>query len=156
MSVWDDPELRAGGEFAKFDEVGDEVSGTIAAIRKHSFDNGQVAPQVLLTTDAGEERTVTAGQTLLKRELAEQRPEAGDWVQIKLTQIEPRAGGKSLKHFTVKVRRGGNGQTPAATSAQSTPAATASEAAPADPNVSAEALAALKALSPEQRAALGL
>lgn len=153
MSVWDDPEIRAGGDFFSFDQVGDEISGTIAAVRVHKFDDGGVAPQVLLTTDAGEERTVTAGQILLKRELAEQRPEAGDWVRIKLTQIEPRGGKKTLKHFEVEVRRG-NGQTPAAAPAAAQPAAPAAQ--PQGDGVSAEALAALKALSPEQRAALGL
>ena len=116
MSVWDDPEIRVGGDFIKFDQPGDTVSGTIQAVRKHKFENGDVAPEILLVTDQGEEKSVTAGQIRLKNELALQRPEAGDHIVITLTQIEPRAGGKSLKHFAVEVRRG-QGQ-PAAPVAQ--------------------------------------
>lgn len=107
MSVWDDPEIREGGEFVRFDQVGDTVSGTITAIRTHRFDDGKVVPQILLTTDDGEERTMTAGQIRLKTALAEQRPEAGDHLTVTFTQNEKRAGGKTLKHFEVKVRRGG-------------------------------------------------
>lgn len=114
MSIWDTPELKVGGEFVRFDHPGDAISGTIQVVRAHRFDNGDVAPQILLVTDAGEEKTVTAGQIRLKNALAEQRPEAGDWIAITLTQIEQRAGGKSLKHFDVQVRRGGAAGAPAA------------------------------------------
>lgn len=106
MSIWDDPDLRTGGEFIKLEKVGDVASGTIQAIRKHRFDDGSVVPQVLLVTDIGEERTLTCGQVRLKAELATQRPEAGDHITVTLSQIEPRAGGKSLKHFTVQIRKG--------------------------------------------------
>lgn len=152
MSIWDDPELRTGGDFIKFETVGDTVSGTINAVRAHRFDDGKVAPQVLLTTDDGEEKTVTCGQVRLKYALAEQRPEAGDHITITYTQKENRTGGKTLKHFDVKVRRGG--AAPAAP-VQATIPAPAPAAAPA-PQVSDEAMAALAALSPEQKAALGL
>lgn len=106
MSTWDDPELRTGGEFVKFEVVGDSFAGTITAIRKHRFDDGSVAPQILMTNELGEERTLTAGQVRLKAALAEQRPEAGDHLTVTLVQIEKRSGGKTLKHFEVKVRRG--------------------------------------------------
>jgi hypothetical protein len=46
-SVWDDPDLRAGGEFVKLDNKGDKISGLINAIRSHRFDDGGVAPQIL-------------------------------------------------------------------------------------------------------------
>lgn len=147
-SVWDDPDLRVGGEFVKFENVGDTVSGTINAVRAHRFDDGSVAPQILLTTDDGEERTVTAGQVRLKAELATQRPEPGDHVVITHTEVEKRSGGKTLKHFSVQVTRGGK---PAGAPA----AAPAAAAAPGavDP---AAAAAALANLTPEQKAALGL
>jgi len=148
QSVWDDPDLRIGGEFVKFENPGDSVSGVINAVRAHRFDDGSVAPQLLLTDDSGEERTVTAGQVRLKAELAAQRPEAGDHIVITLTQEEKRSGGKTLKHFTVVVTRGG---APAA-AAPATPAQ--SEPAPAID--AAAAAAALANLTPEQRAALGL
>lgn len=164
-SVWDDPELRTGGDFIKFDNVGDTVAGTINAVRAHRFDDGKVAPQILLTTDDGEEKTVTAGQVRLKVALAEQRPEQGDHITITLAQIEKRAGGKTLKHFDVQVRQSGSAPAPqpapAAAQAPATPAlalAPAPQAAPAAPAAapSAEAMAALAQLSPEQKAALGL
>src|SRR5690349_14505679 len=98
MSIWDDPELRAGGDFVKFENPGDSIAGVINAVRAHRFDDGKVAPQILLTTDDGEEKTITAGQVRLKIALAEQRPEAGDHLTITLTNVEKRAGGKTLKH----------------------------------------------------------
>ena len=150
-SVWDDPDLRVGGEFVKFETVGDTVSGTVNAVRAHRFDDGSVAPQILLTTDDGEERTVTAGQVRLKAELATQRPEPGDHVTIKFTEVEKRSGGKTLKHFSVDVTRGGT--QPAAAAAPAAAAPPATQAAPVDPAAAAAALANLTA---EQKAALGI
>lgn len=154
MSIWDDPDLRVGGEFFKFDNVGDSISGTINAVRAHRFDDGSVAPQVMLTTDDGEEKTVTAGQVRLKAALAEQRPEAGDRITITFTENEKRAGGKTLKHFNVDVTRGG-GAAPAEAPAQaaSAPAPAAQQEQPVD---QAALAAALGNLTPEQKAALGL
>lgn len=111
MSIWDDAEIRTGGEFIKFDAVGDTVTGTITAIRKHQFDDGKVVPQIFLDVD-GEERTLTAGQVRLKAELAIQRPEVGDTLTVTLSNVEKRNGGKTLKHFDVTVVRAG--ATPAA------------------------------------------
>ena len=151
-SVWDDPDLRVGGDFVKFDAAGDSISGRIDTIRTHRFDNGKVAPQLLLTTDDGDERTVTAGQIQLKVALAEKRPEPGDHIAITMTGIEKRAGGKTLKLFSVAVTPAGQKPAPAATPAVA-PAAPAAEA----PAVDSGALAAaVSALSPEQRKALGL
>ena len=144
MSIWDDPDLQAGGEFISFENIGDNVSGTINAIRTHRFDDGKVVPQILLTTDGGEERTLTAGQVRLKAELAEKRPEAGDHLKVTLSDIEKRSGGKTLKHFTVEVNRGG-----AATQAAAPAAATVAVDTSA-------AVAALANLTPEQKAALGI
>lgn len=152
MSIWDDPELRVGGEFVRFDNVGDTVSGTINAVRAHRFDDGSVAPQILLVTDDGEERTVTAGQVRLKAALAEQRPEAGDHITITFTQVEKRAGGKTLKHFDVQVNRGGKAAAPAPTPA---PAQATQEQPQTQPDQAA-LLAALGNLTPEQKAQLGL
>lgn len=121
MSIWDDPNLKAASDFVKFDAVGDGVAGTITAIRSHTFDDGKTVPQIFITTDSGDERTLSAGQTKLKLELATQRPEVGDHLTVRLTQIERRAGGKTLKHFDVQVRRGSNAATPAAASAGAPP-----------------------------------
>lgn len=144
MSIWDDPQLATGGDFVKFEDVGDTVSGTVTAVRTHQFDDGKIVPQILLTDDSGEDRTLTAGQIRLKVALAEQRPEAGDHLKITLTGVEKRPGGKTLKLFDVAVTRGG-------AAPQAAPAAPATPAAPA-----ADVAAALSNLTPEMRKALGL
>lgn len=102
MSIWDDPELKVNDDYVSFDAIGDSVAGTVINIRAHRFDDGKVVPQILMDVD-GEEKTVTAGQVRLKALLAEKRPEPGDALSITLTDIEKRAGGKTLKHFEVKV-----------------------------------------------------
>lgn len=156
-SVWDDPELRVGGEFVKFENVGDTVSGTVTAVRAHRFDDGSVAPQVLLATDDGEERTITAGQVRLKAALAEQRPEAGDHLTVTFTQNEKRAGGKTLKHFDVTVTRAGTSPAPAPAAAAAVTPAGGTPAAAAEPVPDQAALlAALGNLTDDQKKALGL
>ncbi len=141
-TVWDDPEIKTGGEFVKFETPGDTVSGTITAVRSHRFDDGKVAPQILIIDDRGEERTITAGQNQLKAKLVELRPGAGDHIKITFTESERRPGGKTLKHFDVEVRRGGTPEP-----------APSLGAAPVDAQ---SAAAALANLTPEQRKALGL
>lgn len=113
MSIWDDPELKSTGNFVKFEKVGDSVSGVVLAVKRHRFDDGNLVPQVEMRCDDGEERTLTAGQTRLKVALVEQRPDTGDHLTVTLTQIEKRAGGKTLKHFEVTLKRG-DGTVPAA------------------------------------------
>jgi hypothetical protein len=143
-SVWDDPELRAGGEFVKLENKGDRISGVINAIRSHRFEDGSVVPQVLFTDDTtGEERTWTAGQIQAKRKLAELRPEAGDWFAAELVDVEKRAGGKTLKHINVEVNRGGAPRQAAAAPPRPAPTAQTGDLA-----------AVLAALSPDEKAKL--
>jgi hypothetical protein len=105
MSVWDDPEMRVSSDYASFNEIGDSVSGVVTGVFAHKFDDGKVVPKITLDTTEGEV-TLTAGQVRLKAALAEQRPEVGDTLTVKLTEIEKRAGGKTLKHFDVAVIKG--------------------------------------------------
>lgn len=102
-SIWDDPELRTGGEYVRFDQPGDTITGKIVAQRTHRFDDGKLVPQIILDCGDEGERTLTAGQIRLKAELAALRPTNGDTLTVTLTQIERRAGGKELKHFDVSV-----------------------------------------------------
>ena len=134
-SVWDDEDMKVGGDFIKFDDINDTVTGTITAIRKHVWADGSASPQLFLMVD-GEEKTLTAGQIRLKAALAEQRPDVGDTLTVTLKDIEKRAGGKTLKIFDVAVTRAGG-----------------APAAPAAPVTADEAVAA-GALTAEQRAAL--
>lgn len=106
MSIWDDPEVAPAKNFVAFENPGDKVSGVITAVGKHRFDDGNVVPQLRITTDEGEEVTLTAGQIRLKLALAEQRPEAGDHLTVVYERSEKRNGGKTMKHFAVTVKRG--------------------------------------------------
>jgi len=135
VSIWDNPEMSVGGDYIKFDNVGDTVTGKILVVGMKRWDDGSVAPQLLLDTADGE-RTLTAGQVRLKAALAEKRPEEGDTVTVTLSEIEKRSGGKTLKHFDVTVVRAGD---PAAAAPAPTPAA-----APTG-GLTAEQQAALKA-----------
>jgi hypothetical protein len=138
-SIWDDADLKSNDDYIKFDQVGDTVTGKIISIRKHTFDDGKVVPQLLLDV-AGEEKTLTAGQIQLKAKLSELRPGVGDVLTVTMSNVEKRAGGKTLKHFDVTL----GGAAPAA-------------AAPAAPPVDAQAAAAAIAnLTPEQKVALGI
>ena len=137
-SIWDDPEVITTGDYIRFENIGDTVTGAIAAVKKHTFDDGKVVPQIILDTDDGE-KIVTAGQVRLKAALAEKRPGVGDQLTITLSDVEKRAGGKTLKHFDVIVG-------PASVAA-ATPAAAPAPAAPA---ADADALAAAQALLKSQ------
>jgi hypothetical protein len=138
MSIWDDPELHVSDDYVKFETPGDTITGTITALRIHRFDDKPV-PQIVIRTPEGHERTVTGGQARLKALLTEKRPDVGDTITITMTNVEKRAGGKTLKHFEVVVS---NGAAPA-----TTPTATTTATAPAlDPAVAA----AMSNLTPEQ------
>lgn len=138
---WSDPEMFNSGDYVKFDAVGDTVTGTVTGVKKHMFEDGKIVPQIELDTADGP-KTVTAGQVRLKAGLQEKRPGVGDLLTITLTEIEKRAGGKELKHFSVVVG-------PVAQ------AAAAAAPATATPEMSPELLAAAAALVAQQQAAAG-
>ena len=116
MSVWDDPEMRIASDYVSFNEVGDSVTGIVTGVYAHRFDDGKVVPKIMLDTAEGEV-ALTAGQVRLKAALSEQRPEVGDNLTVTMTEIEKRAGGKTLKHFDVTVVKSG---TPAPAAAPTT------------------------------------
>lgn len=113
MSIWDDPELHVSDDYVKFETPGDTITGTITALRIHRFDDKPV-PQIVIRTPEGHERTVTGGQARLKALLTEKRPDVGDTITITMTNVEKRAGGKTLKHFEVDIAKGGATVAPAA------------------------------------------
>jgi hypothetical protein len=121
MSIWDDPDLKPAGNYVTFETPGDQIVGTILAIRKHTFPDGKVAPELIIRKDDGEECTLTAGQVVLSRRLSELRPSEGDRLAVVFTNVEKRDGGKTLKHFDVQVANAN----PAAVAAQPQPAPTA-------------------------------
>lgn len=140
-SIWDNPEMKVGGDYIKFEEVGDTITGTVLSVGAHRWDDGSVSPQVLLQTADGEEKTITAGQIRLKAALAEKRPEVGDTLTVKYTELEKRAGGKTLKHFEVDVIKGANKGFASAPISSSAPTSADDALAGMDPAV----LEALKA-----------
>jgi hypothetical protein len=103
-SIWDTPELSAGGDFFKFDNVGTSITGTIQAIKVHRWPDNKVSPQIYILKDDGEEEVVTAGQIQLQIKLKELRPNIGDRIKITFTEEEKRPMGKTLKHFDVQVK----------------------------------------------------
>jgi hypothetical protein len=106
MSVWDDPEMRIASDYVSFNEIGDTVTGVVTGVFAHRFDDGKVVPKIMLAVGDGEV-ALTAGQVRLKAELSEKRPEVGDTLTVTMTEVEKRAGGKTLKHFDVSVVKGG-------------------------------------------------
>jgi hypothetical protein len=104
MSIWDNAEMQISSDYIKFENPGDTVTGTVTNIGIHRWDDGTVSPQITLDVD-GETKTVTAGQVGLKALLAEKRPEVGETLTVTFTGIEKRAGGKTLKKWTVDVER---------------------------------------------------
>jgi hypothetical protein len=111
MSIWDDPELHVSDDYVKFETPGDTITGTITALRIHRFDDKPV-PQIVIRTPEGHDRTVTGGQARLKALLTEKRPDVGDTITITMTNVEKRAGGKTLKHFEVDIAKGGTTAAP--------------------------------------------
>jgi hypothetical protein len=124
MSIWDDPDLKPSNDFIKFEQPGDMVVGRVTSIRKHTFADGKVCPQIVLGTADGE-RTMTVGQQQLLALLAAAKPNIGDVISVTFSRIERRAGGKTLKHFDVKVNGeqvGGTDTTAVAAPTQTTTA----------------------------------
>jgi hypothetical protein len=112
---WSEFAGSGGGAFASFKEVGDSVVGTITAVRKGKDFNGGVCPELVLTTDDGEECIVTAGQKMLQSALATERPAVGDRIGIRYSGVGDAKPGKApAKLFTVEV---GRANAPAATPA---------------------------------------
>jgi hypothetical protein len=133
---WD--EFQSNGDFVAFKNYGDAVVGEVLAVRKANDFNGNPCPELIVRTDAGDEKTVTAGQVMLKAALADARPTKGDRVAIVYTHDgEGKPGKAPAKCFDVQVKRvGTTGPDPVAAQPQPQPQAQQ----PAEPAVSASAL----------------
>lgn len=106
MSIWDDPEVQVNDDYVRWETPGDAVTGTVVFITKHTFPDGKVAPQLNIEDADGNVRILTAGQMQLKAKLGELRPEVGDTIYVKFERTEKRDGGKTLKVFDVRVKKG--------------------------------------------------
>lgn len=102
--VFDWETFANNGDFVSFKEVGDQIVGVIKQIRTGKDFNGNPCPEMVLDVD-GEEKTITAGQVLLKAALAEKAPQVGDKIRIVYSGIgEARPGKAPAKQFTVDVK----------------------------------------------------
>lgn len=97
-----------GGDFVKFDNVGDQVVGIIKHVREGKDFNGNPCPLLILeVNELGEEKTLTAGQVRLKMALAEKQPQVGDKIRIVYSGVGAAQPGKApAKEFTVEVKPG--------------------------------------------------
>lgn len=102
---WD--QYKNTGGYVSFKEVGDTVVGTIKTIRTGNDFNFNPCPELVLIMDDGEERTLTAGQVMLKAALAEKAPQVGDKIRIVYSANgEGKPGKAPAKLFTVDVKAG--------------------------------------------------
>ena len=102
MSIWDDPDIKKaaeGGDYAKFNDVGDCVSGTISKMSKRDFDG---RPAVEMEFADGQKATF--GQMLMLRDLFVYQPAVGDQLTVTLADVEKR-GAKTLKKFRGEIIR---------------------------------------------------
>lgn len=102
-----DYDRYTSGDYVKFENVGDQVVGIIKDIREGRDFNGNPCPLLVLEVDGGDEKTLTAGQVLLKAALAEKAPQVGDKVRIVYSGVGDAKPGKApAKVFTVDVKKG--------------------------------------------------
>lgn len=137
---WDD---FANGDFIKFENVGDSVAGEVRSLTVGQDFNGAPCPKILIATDEGDERTVTAGQKVLQSRLAEVRPQVGEKVAIVYSGVGDAKPGKApAKLFTVQVRAvdGSLRQAPEAEATTATAPAPAAVPAPPVPQPAASSL----------------
>jgi len=101
-NFWEDPDIKKaaeGGDYVKFINVGDSVSGTIRNLTKRDFD-GRTAIEV----EFEDETKVTFGQTLMLRELYVMQPIKGDQLTATLADVK-KNGAKTLKLFRGEIVR---------------------------------------------------
>jgi acyl dehydratase len=99
---YDDPDIKKaaeGGEYTKFVDVGDTISGVIQKLAKRDFD-GRTAIEV----EMDGERKVTFGQVLMLRDLYVLQPVPGDTLTVTLAEVQKK-GAKTLKMFKGEITR---------------------------------------------------
>jgi hypothetical protein len=93
------------GDYIKWIEDAQVEEGTVEALRIGSY-QGRQYPELLLNG-----RWLSASQVNLKRQLAEDPPEVGDFVRVKyLGEGEARPGQSAVKLFEVTVRHFASGK----------------------------------------------
>lgn len=97
---------RGGGDYFKFNDVGDSVAGTMTAKRAGTDFNGNPCPELDIETGDGETVTLSAAQAQLKRLLMDANPQVGDRLSIVYTHDEKTTKGSNMKCFDVAIKAG--------------------------------------------------
>ena len=97
----------SSGNFVKWETIGQEVVGDIIGKTTGEDLKGNKVPQLVIRLDDDTEVTIGGSQAQLKAKLLEGRPQVGDRIKIKLTEITRPAADKTLKHFDVVIKSGG-------------------------------------------------
>ena len=122
-----DPDLQAGGDWVKWDAVGDSVTGVVTGFRKGpariKADGTSKTNGVYEITKEDESVVnIEIGQVFLKGLFKDEQVAIGDTVRITYSADEKIAGkASSMKKFTLEVRKGG--QLPSSTVVNNTDAA---------------------------------
>ena len=104
MSYWDEPGIAVVSDYIKFENVGDTVTGVIIDLGVQVWQDGSKSPKLTLRTTDGD-KVLTASQVQLKTKMAELRPEIGDTIKVTLDGVEKLQGGKTMKKFSVNVKK---------------------------------------------------
>jgi hypothetical protein len=101
-------EYKSTGDWITFANIGDKVVGEILAVRRGTDFNNEPCPELVIRTDEGE-KTLTAGQKVLRARLAEEAPQVGDRIAIVYSGVgEAKPGRAPAKLFDVHVQRTGD------------------------------------------------
>jgi len=92
------------GEFVKFKEIGDMVTGTIVAIRSWKQDDEEVPFIDIEPRGGGDVVTLSVDKVDLRYKLAELEPDVGDDLRVRFTGTQKVANG-TKKVFEVQHRR---------------------------------------------------
>ncbi len=107
MPVFDYDSYTGNSDYISWDQPGDQAIGTVKEIREGTDFNGNPCPELILeVNEDGDEQTLTAGQAMLKRLLAENRPQVGQKIRITYTGDERTERGGTMKVFTLETKEG--------------------------------------------------
>lgn len=100
--IWSSFKTQSSG-WARWNDKGDKVEGTVKEIRVGVDMNGNRCPEVVVTQDDDTDITVTASQAQLRSKLIASPMSVGDYITITFEGTERREGGRTLKTFSVEV-----------------------------------------------------
>ena len=103
---WAGLTASGGGDYWKWETIGQTLVGTITTKRAGTDFNGNPCPEMDIATDDGDTVTLSAEQAMLKRLVLDANPQIGDRIAISFTGEEKTAKGGTMKVFEVAVKAG--------------------------------------------------